>query len=256
MGKVFLSIALNLLKYTFATILGLLFLAWVISLQTSESIQEILFDSEQAVRIFDDVLQNMAAELPAVGIILSQIFSYRNVPSITFSTGYEEIFSFALMLIAVNGLVKPLYSYPSKALRSSCKGIDIVVNTYILTVVSLCAVAGTLLIRRCILNFLQSFSMSVWLYNSILLILAIVFILIYYGIMKLLHKAKAGFLSALLLDICTAMILLCFVSMLGTILYVGGSNLTKTDELLMCALVVILPFAGTYVIWLKEKYGF
>ncbi len=256
MGRIFLSVVQNLLKYILTTVLGLSFLAWIISLQTSESIQAILFDSEQAALIFEDALKNMATELPIVGIILSQIFSFQSVPEITVSTGFEEVFSFALMLIAVNGLVKPLYSYPAKAFRSSCQGIDVVVNTYILAIVSLCAVSGSLLIRNWILNFLQSIPMSVWLYNGVLLIAAILLVLCYYGIMKLLHKAEAGFLSAILLDACTAMILLCFVSMLGILSYAGLSNITKTDELLMCALVVILPIAGIYVIGLKDKYGF
>lgn len=256
MGRIVSSIALNLVKYVLATILGMFYMAWIISTQTSENLYAILFESEQAGLIFEDALKNMATELPIVGILLGQIFSFQNAPTITFSTGFEEIFSFVLMLVAVNGLIKPLYSYPAKAFKSSYEGIDVVVNTYVLAVVSLWAVAGTLLIRNSILKFLQSFSMAVWLYNSMLLILTIVFVLGYYCIMKLLHREKAGFLSAILLDICTTMILLCFVSMLGTLSYAGLSNITKTDELLMCALVVILPIAGIYVISLKDKYGF
>mgnify|MGYP003292826930 CR=1 FL=1 len=256
MGRIISSIALNLVKYVLATIFGMFYMALLISTQTSENLYAILFESEQAGLIFEDALKNMATELPVVGILLGQIFSFQNAPTITFSTGFEEIFSFALMLVVVNGLVKPLYSYPAKAFRSSCEGIDVVVNTYVLAIISLWTVTGTLLIRNNILKFLQSFSMAVWLYNSVLLILTIVFIWGYYGIMKALHRAKAGFLSAILLDICIAMILLCFVSMLGTLLYVGLSGITKTDELLMCALVVILPIAGVYVLSLKEKYGF
>lgn len=256
MGRIFSSIVLNLIKYVLATIFGIFYLALIVSTQTSGNLYTILFESEQAALILEDALKNIVTELPVVGILLGQIFSFQNVPNITFATGFEEIFSFALMLIVINWLIKPLYSYPAKAFKSSCEGIDVVINTYVLAIVSLWAVAGTLIIRKCIFDFLQSFSMELWLYNGILLILTIVFIGGYYGIMKALHKAKAGFLSALLLDVCVAMILLCFVSMLGTLLYVGLSGITKTEELLMCALSVILPIAGVYVISLKEKYGF